>query len=787
MATRDVRPNQRTAVRDQQGAQGRLVVDPSGGPVPSPRGSKVPAQDSDYLTTQQGVRLPNTDDSLKAGVRGPTVLDDFHMREKVMHFDHERIPERVVHARGAAAHGVFEGYGTAESFCCAAFLRQGVRTPVFTRFSTVLGSRGSADTVRDVRGFATKFYTDEGVFDLVGNNIPVFFIKDGIKFPDLVHAGKPEPDREIPQAQTAHTTFWDFVSMIPESPHMLMWVMSDRAIPRSYRMMEGFGVHTFRLVNDAGETSLVKFHWKPVLGVHGLVWDEALTLNGVDPDFHRRDLYNAIGAGAYPEWELGVQVMPDTDDERFEGIDLLDSTKLVPEELCPIQPIGRLTLNRNPTNFFAEVEQVAFHAGHLVRGIDIVDDPLLHARLFSYLDTQLTRLGGPNFSQIPINRPHAPVNDNHRDGFMQQAVHHGRTPYLPNQVGGGCPFLAGGDDGGYEHVPRPVAGVKTRERPPDDPYAQATLFWNSMTEVEQDHIVDAYTFELGKVDVPAVVERMVFRLSLVDPELARRVCVGLGLPGPVPPADAALAVPQEEDVPDQAGGATSSPALAMVTTDTWPVDGRVVHILTCDGADLDGIRAVQAATLAAGAVPHVVAPHKGGIRGASGDDEAPVDRSFHTASSAEADALVLADGMAVMASDPVVLTYVQSAHRHHKPIGAWGDGVDVLGAAGIAPDGPGMAVTRAADEAAAGVLAGLGAHRAWERAGVHPTRAVDAQSGARPAAKPSPGDKAVSATRKAAAAKKPATKKPTKKAAAAAEKPATKKPAKKAATKKGGR
>jgi catalase len=602
---------------------------------------------------------------------------------------------------------------------------------VFTRFSTVLGSRGSADTVRDVRGFATKFYTDEGVFDLVGNNIPVFFIKDGIKFPDLIHAGKPEPDREIPQAQTAHTTFWDFVSMIPESPHMLMWTMSDRAIPRSYRMMEGFGVHTFRLVDDAGQTVLVKFHWKPVLGVHGLVWDEALTLNGVDPDFHRRDLYNAIGAGAYPEWELGVQVMPDTEDERFEGIDLLDSTKLVPEELCPVQVIGRLTLNQNPTNFFAEVEQVAFHAGHLVRGIDIVDDPLLQARLFSYLDTQLTRLGGPNFSQIPINRPHAAVNDNHRDGFMQQAVHHGRTPYLPNAVGGGCPFLAGEEDGGYEHVPRAVQGVKTRERSPDDPYAQATLFWNSMTEVEQDHIVDAYTFELGKVDVPAVVERMVARLALIDEELTRRVCVGLGLPEPTPPDDA---------------------------------------------ADLDGIRAVQAAVLDAGAVPHVVAPHKGAIVGPDGGDQLTVDRSFHTASSAEADALIIAAGTGALAGQPAVLTYVQGAHRHQKAIAAWADGADLLAAAGMAPDGPGMVVVDAAGAAATGLVTALSTHRAWDRAGVHPTR-VGTSASPMPAAKgPAVKKTAAKTTSKKATAKKTTTKKTV-----------AKKPTATKAQKKGGR
>ncbi len=452
MASAETRSSSARSTIDQQGARGRLVADSSPKPILTPRASKVPAQDSDFLTTAQGVRIPQTDDSLKAGRRGPTLLEDFHLREKIMHFDHERIPERVVHARGTAAHGVFESYGTADAITSADFLQPGRVTPIFTRFSTVLGSRGSADTVRDVRGFAVKFYTADGVFDLVGNNMPVFFIRDGIKFPDLIHAGKPEADREIPQAQTAHSTFWDFVSMIPESPHMLMWVMSDRAIPRSYRMMEGFGVHTFRLVNAAGETSLVKFHWKPVLGVHGLVWEEALTLNGVDPDFHRRDLYNAIGAGAFPEWELGVQVMPDNEEQSFNGIDLLDATKLVPEELVPVQPIGRMTLNRCPANFFAEVEQVAYHTGHVVRGIEVTDDPLMQARLFSYLDTQLTRLGGPNFSQIPINRSLSPVNDNHRDGFHQQAVHQGRTPYLPNAVGGGCPFLAGADDGGYINI-----------------------------------------------------------------------------------------------------------------------------------------------------------------------------------------------------------------------------------------------------------------------------------------------------------------------------------------------
>ncbi|MCU1359840.1 MAG: catalase [Ilumatobacteraceae bacterium] len=732
MATPKPARKPRRTTTDQQGAKGRLVAETSGPPILSPRTSKVPAQDSDFLTAANGQRLPQTDDSLKAGHRGPTLMEDFHLREKITHFDHERIPERVVHARGTAAHGVFQSYGTAAEITSAAFLQPGAVTPVFTRFSTVLGSRGSADTVRDVRGFAVKFYTDEGVFDLVGNNIPVFFIRDGIKFPDLIHAGKPEPDREIPQAQTAHTTFWDFVSMLPESPHMLMWVMSDRAIPRSYRMMEGFGVHTFRLVNNAGETNLVKFHWKPVLGVHGLVWDEALTFNGVEPDFHRRDLYNAIGAGAFPEWELGVQVMPDTEDQYFNGIDLLDSTKIVPEELAPVQPIGRMTLNRCPANFFAEVEQVAYHVGHLVRGIEIVDDPLMHARMFSYLDTQLTRLAGPNFTQIPINRSHSPVNDNFRDGFHQHAVHQGRTPYLPNAVGGGCPFLAGAEDGGYIHVPRMVDGPKVRDRGPDDEYAQATLFWNSMTEIEQDHIVDAYTFELGHVEVPAVVERMVNRLALVDADLSRRVCVGLGLPAPVgkpmSPADASIDDDPSRDNSaehDAAAGLDASPALSMNTENVYPVDGRVVQILANDGCDLAGIRVLQEALLAVGVVPHVVATHKGAIAGARRGDELTVDRSFHTASSAEADALIVAHG-AGLANDPAVNTYVQSAYRHFKPIAAWGDGGQLLGIAGVDPNGAGVVTSEKANKAFARlVIASLAAHRHWDRAATHPTRLTE--------------------------------------------------------------
>ncbi len=475
------------------------AVSPTGQPTGASQDAR--AQSGAYLTTAQGVRLTDTDHSLKAGRRGPTLLQDHHFREKIMHFDHERIPERVVHARGAAAHGVFRSYGTAAKITCASFLAADAETPVFVRFSNVTGSRGSADTVRDTRGFATKFYTDEGTYDLVGNNIPVFFIQDAIKFPDIVHAVKPRPDIEIPQAQSAHDTFWDFVSLHTEAQHHTIWQMSDRAIPHSWRAMEGFGVHTFRLVNADGVTTLVKFHWKPKAGVHSQVWEEAQLSGGTDPDFHRRDLANAIEAGAYPEWELGIQTFPDTEGQMFAGIDLLDPTKLVPEELAPVQLIGLMTLNANPTNYFAETEQVAFHPGHLVPGIDVTDDPLLQGRLFSYLDTQLSRLGGPNFGQIPINRPQAPVNDMLRDGMHQVADQSGIAPYRPNSLDGGCPFTAGVDAGGFIEVPRTVsAGPKVRQSPKsfEDHFSQARMFWSSLSPVEQQHTIRGYTFELGK-------------------------------------------------------------------------------------------------------------------------------------------------------------------------------------------------------------------------------------------------------------------------------------------------
>ncbi|MEV6695118.1 catalase [Micromonospora sp. NPDC051196] len=670
-------------------------------------------QQGAYLTTSQGARLRDTDHSLKAGPRGPILLQDHHLREKITHFDHERIPERVVHARGAGAHGVFTAYGAAENVTRAAFLRKGRETEVFVRFSTVLGSRGSADTVRDTRGFATKFYTDEGTFDLVANNMPVFFIQDAIKFPDIIHAAKPHPDREIPQAQSAHDTFWDFVSLHTEAQHHTIWNMSDRGIPRSYRTMEGFGVHTFRLVNAAGETALVKFHWKPKLGVHSLVWEEAQLLNGIDPDFHRRDLYDAIEAGAFPEWELGIQVFPDTPEETFAGIDLLDPTKIVPEELAPVQPVGRLVLNRTPTNFFAETEQVAFHVGHLPPGIDVTNDPLLQGRLFSYVDTQLTRLAGPNFSQIPINRPHAAVNDMLRDGFHQHAVHAGVAPYRPNSLDGGNPFPAGDDDHPFVDVPVQVAQApKVRQSPAsfDDHFSQARLFWLSMSPVEQEHIIRAYTFELGKCYHQAIKERQLQCLANIDPVLCAQVATGLGLPAPEPTVPLA-------DV-------TPSPALSQVGRQ-WPVDGRVVGVVVADDSDLDTVHQVRRAVFAADMVPLLIAGH-GGMVG-----DLPVQRTFATGRSVEFDALLLAaapppapdalaarDAKAGAANsatvDPRVLLLVEEVWRHAKPIGAWGTGVTVLEQAGVTGS-PGVLTGDSGGDVFGSVQQLMTNHRVWER------------------------------------------------------------------------
>nr|MDQ2938549.1 catalase [Acidobacteriota bacterium] len=642
----------------------------------------------EFLTTNQGVRINDNQNSLKAGERGATLLEDFILREKITHFDHERIPERVVHARGSAAHGYFQVYESMAQYTKAGFLGDpSVKTPVFVRFSTVAGSRGSTDLARDVRGFAVKFYTEEGNFDIVGNNIPVFFIQDAIKFPDLVHAVKPEPHNEIPQAASAHDTFWDFISLMPESMHMIMWVMSDRAIPRSFRMMEGFGVHTFRFINEKGKARFVKFHWKPLLGLHAVVWDEAQKISGKDPDFHRRDLWEAIENGDFPEWELGVQIVEEKDEHSFD-FDLLDPTKIIPEEIVPVRRIGKLILNRNPDNFFAETEQVAFHVGNVVPGIDFTNDPLMQGRLFSYTDTQLIRLGGPNFHEIPINRPIAPVHNNQRDGFMRQTVNRGQTSYEPNTLRGGCPFQAGVDMGGFTSYAERIDAQKIRARSASffDHFSQATLFFNSQSEPEKGHIIRALRFELGKLETPAIRERMLGLLAQVDKGLANNVAEGLGLSVP-----AKLDKPMNMSIP---GGADprkfqpqrvaqtieSSPALRMVDNPNFPkntIKTRKIAVLLADGFDDAGVTEMNKALLTAGATPKTVAPRLGVVTGGNGK-ELKVDFSFLTGSSVLFDAVYIPGGDAsvkAIQQQVEASEFVNEAYKHCKAIAASGSGV----------------------------------------------------------------------------------------------------------------
>ena len=571
------------------------------------------------LTTNQGVPIADNQNSLRMGTRGPTLIEDFILREKITHFDHERIPERVVHARGSGAHGVFECTEALTDITRAVpFAAVGKRTPVFVRFSTVAGERGSADTVRDVRGFAVKFYTEEGNWDLVGNNIPVFFIQDAMKFPDLVHSVKPEPHHQMPQASSAHDTFWDFVSLTPESTHMLMWQMSDRAIPRSYRMMQGFGVHTFRFVDAEGRATLVKFHWTPRLGTHSLVWDEASKLIGADPDFHRRDLWEAIEGGEFPEWELQVQLFTEEDAEQW-SFDVLDPTKIVPEELVPLRTVGRLVLNRNPDNFFAETEQIAFCTQHVIPGIDFTNDPLLQGRNFSYHDTQLTRLGGSNFAQIPINMPVAEVHNNQRDGFHQHQIHRGRASYEPNSLAGGCPFQAGA--AGFSsfaerllEASREAEPHKLRAKPAKfaEHYAQAALFFHSQSPIEQQHIIDAFRFELTRVQTEAVRERVVAQLRNVDEGLALAVANGLGmaLPEPLP---LVVPLPEVEVLRSEGLSLLARPGIGSVAT-------RRVAVLVADGMDTGFAAQIYDQLSSAGALPRYVGLRLGKVNGAGGVD-----------------------------------------------------------------------------------------------------------------------------------------------------------------------
>lgn len=632
-----------------------------------------------FLTTNQGVKINDDQNSLKAGDRGATLMEDFIFREKMTHFDHERIPERIVHARGSAAHGIFKLYKSQAAFTKAGFLNDTtIETPVFVRFSTVAGSRGSTDLARDVRGFAVKFYTQEGNFDLVGNNMPVFFIQDAIKFPDLVHAVKPEPHNEIPQAASAHDTFWDFISLMPESMHMIMWLMSDRAIPRSYRMMEGFGVHTFRLINESGDAHFVKFHWKPLLGVHSVAWDEAQKISGKDPDYHRRDLWEAIENGAFPEWELGLQIVPEADEHKF-PFDLLDPTKIIPEELVPVQRVGKMTLNRNPDNFFAETEQVAFHIGHVVPGIDFTNDPLLQGRLFSYTDTQLIRLGGPNFHEIPVNRPIVPVHNNQRDGHMRQQINRGRTSYNPNSLGGGCPFQAAIKQGGFTSYAEKIDAKKVRERSPSffDHFSQARLFFNSQADFEQQHIIDALSFELGKVETIAIRERMLGLLSLVETRLAAAVAYNLGLSVPTPERPLNKSLPADgnpelyesmivdKELPD-------SPALSMANTLKDSIKTRLIAILVADGVNADSVTSMQAALVAEGAMVDIIAPRLGRVTAAN-DEPIVVNQSFLTAASVFYDAVYVPGGtnsVATLEGSPDPIHFLNEAFRHCKAIAA---------------------------------------------------------------------------------------------------------------------
>jgi len=673
------------------------------------------------LTTNQGVAISDNQNSLKAGLRGPTLLEDFVLREKITHFDHERIPERIVHARGSAAHGYFEAYESMARVTKAApFAAAGKRTPVFVRFSTVAGERGSVDTARDVRGFAVKFYTDEGNWDLVGNNIPVFFIQDAMKFPDLVHAVKPEPHNAIPQAASAHDTFWDFVSLMPESTHMLMWVMSDRAIPRSLRMMQGFGVHTFRLINSEGDSTFVKFHWAPKLGTHSLVWDEAVKIAGADPDFHRRDLWEAIEAGEYPEWELSFQMFTEEQAESF-SFDVLDATKLIPEELVALTPVGRMVLNRNPDNFFAETEQVAYCTAHVVPGIDFSNDPLLAGRIHSYVDTQITRLGGANFHEIPINSPIAPVANNQRDGMHRQAIHRGRVAYEPNSLGGGCPFQAGAKTG-FVSFPEQMKEDKVRGKPEKfaDHYTQATLFFDSQTDVEKAHIIGGFRFELSKLTVPAIRERMLSSLANVSSDLAGAVAAGLGMQ--LPPA-----MPRAMPANTHPEVALSAPLSLMARPGDGGIRTRKIAILVAAGVIGSSVTAVQAALLEAGAVPKVIAPRLGRVETADGVD-LQADGSLENSPPVLFDAMVLVDGEAGnerLGQLGQAMEFVVNQYRHCKTILALGASEALLSLAGVPltlpsgdPDPGVIAGIDGVDEGIATFIEAVGKHR-------HPLREVD--------------------------------------------------------------
>jgi catalase len=677
-------PNARTSGQSASAVDARSLGQETGKTADLAADKVEPGE---VMTSNQGLAISDDQHTLRAGPRGPALLEDFHLREKITHFDHERIPERVVHARGVAAHGVFQVYEDLSDLTKADLLCDpSKQTPVFVRFSTVAGSRGSSDTPRDVRGFAVKFYTDEGVWDLVGNNMPVFFIQDAIKFPDLIHAVKPEPNTEIPQAASAHDTFWDFVSLTPESMHMLMWVMSDRALPRSLAMMEGFGVHTFRLVNASGKSRFVKFHWKPIKGVHSLVWDESQKISGKDPDFHRRDLFEAIERGDYPEWELGVQIVEEKDEFKFD-FDLLDATKLIPEELVPVRRVGKMTLNRNTDNYFAETEQVAFHTGHVVPGIDFSNDPLLQGRNFSYIDTQLRRVG-PNFAELPINRPLDPVRNNQRDGMGRTTINKGRVAYFPNRLGGGCPMHSPEAAQAFRTYPQAIEGDKVRQRAESfaDHFSQATMFWNSMADWEKAHIAAAFAFELNQVENEEVRAHVMNELLVnVADELAQKVSAQTGIavkpmgtpknPTPSAPDPSGPLRPEAKDA--------ASPALSL-DKPAAAIKGRKIALLVGDGVDAGQLQAAKKALEAEGCVVELIGAHAGTIPDSKGKAQ-KVNRAAPNAPSVVYDGAMVLGGesAALVAQSGLAIHFVNESFRHGKPLAFLPGAEAVLKASGL--------------------------------------------------------------------------------------------------------
>lgn len=684
---------------------------------------------SQVLTTNQGLQIPDNHHSLKAGVDGPTLLEDFILREKLSHFAHERTPERVVNARGCGAHGYFKPYKSMVQYTRAGFLQNPeIDTPVFVRFSSMSGAQGSADTVRDVRGFAVKFYTQEGNYDLVGSSMPVFYIQDAIKFPDLIHALKPEPHHGMPQASSAHDTFWDFASLMPETTHMLMWTQSDRALPRSLRMMEGFGVHAFRFINARGEAFFVKFHWKPKLGVHGLAWDEARKIAGQDPDFHRRDLWEAIEGGNFPEWELGVQIIDEGKEDAL-GFDLLDATKLIPESLVPVQLIGKLVLNRNPENFFGETEQVAFNPGHLVPGIDFSNDPLLQGRLFAYTDSQMSRLGGANFHELAINRSICPLHNFQQAGMHRQSLSKGRVSYEPNTLANGAEFRIDGATQGFQSSPEGAMALKVRGRNAsfDDHFSQARLFWNSQSPAEKEHLVQAFRFELGRVDLPEIRQRVVDNLAHVDMKLAARIAAPLGIKAPDPKAaagrlgfrDCSAVSKVEED-----------PALSMAPRPGTGIKTRRIAILLADGVENITLKRIQQDLTEAGAICKLVAPHLGTVSTVSGR-QLSVDHTLSSMPSVMFDAVLIPGGSAstgTLCELGEAVHFVLEAYKHCKAICAVNEGVDLLKTLGfgqaqnpdqISEPTPGVLIAdvrKVLDgQVSRDFIAAIALHRHWER------------------------------------------------------------------------